>query len=512
MQRRTFLGSVVAGALGARAQAKRPPNIVFIFSDDHAWQAISAYGSHLNHTPNIDRIGREGMIFRNCLVTNSICAPSRATILTGKYSHMNGVLDNNLPFDGSQQTFPKLLRQAGYQTALFGKWHLKTDPTGFDAWEVLPGQGNYYNPDFLTPGGRRRRDGYVTDLITDLSLDWLQNGSDASKPFLLMCQHKAPHRNWMPAPEHLSRYEGLTFPEPSNLFDDYQDRATPARNQEMEIGRHMTLIADLKVHPFPGGDTDSPDLKRFMGEYGRMNESQRRMWDGVYRRRSDEFARLKPSGRELVRWKYQAYMKDYLRCIASVDDSVGRLLRHLDSEGLAANTIVVYNSDQGFYLGEHGWFDKRWIYEESVRTPLLVRWPEVTTPGSACDRMVANVDFAQTFLEAAGAPAPAGMQGRSLVPLLQGKDPSNWRKSFYYHYYEKGVHNVAPHEGVRTDRYTLAHYYESKEWELFDRQSDPRQMRNVYGQSEQTSVTRDLKAELERLRGELKVPNPTAGA
>jgi len=512
MQRRTFLGSVLAGALGTRAQGKRPPNIVFVFSDDHAWQAISAYGSRLNHTPNIDRIGREGMTFQNCLVTNSICAPSRATILTGQYSHMNGVLDNSLPFDGSQQTFPKLLRQAGYQTALFGKWHLKTDPTGFDAWEVLPGQGNYYNPDFLTPGGRRRRDGYVTDLTTDLSLDWLKSGRDASKPFLLMCQHKAPHRNWMPGPEHLTRYEGVTFPEPPNLFDDYANRATPARNQEMEIDRHMTLIADLKVHPFPDGDPASPDLKRFMGEYGRMNESQRRMWDAVYRKRADEFARLKLSGQELVRWKYQAYMKDYLRCIASVDDSVGRLLRHLDAEGLDGNTIVVYNSDQGFYLGEHGWFDKRWIYEESIRTPLLVRWPGVTKPDSTCERMAANVDFAETFLDAAGAPVPAGMQGRSLVPLLRGEEPPDWRRSFYYHYYEKGVHSVAPHEGVRTDRYTLAHYYESGEWELFDRQSDPHQMRSVHGKTQYANVERELKAELEGLRKELKVPAPTAGA
>jgi arylsulfatase A-like enzyme len=506
VDRRRFLGGVFGIAAAAGGAQRRAPNILLIFSDDHAFQAISAYGRNLNHTPNIDRIGREGIRFDNCLVTNSICAPSRAVVLTGKYSHLNGVLDNRQTFDGAQQTLPKLLQNAGYQTAIIGKWHLKSDPTGFNHWEVLPGQGNYYNPDFLTAAGKSRREGYVTDLITDLSLDWLKNGRDPNKPFLLMCQHKAPHRNWMPAPEKLELYEDVKFPEPPNLFDDYEHRASPAHQQEMEIGRHMTQMADLKIVP-SAGVPDSPDYQRYLGEYNRMNPEQKRMWDASYRPRNEAFFKANPKGKDLVRWKYQRYMQDYLRCISSVDDSVGRLLRHLDAANLAENTIVVYASDQGFYLGEHGWFDKRWMYEESIRTPLLVRWPGVTAPGSVSTSMTANLDFPETFLDAAGAAVPSDMQGRSLVPLLRGQVPADWRKSFYYHYYEKAEHHVARHYGVRTDRYTLVHYYESNEWELFDRQKDPREMRSVYSDSGYAGVVAELKIELARLRKELKVPD-----
>jgi arylsulfatase A-like enzyme len=389
---------------------------------------------------------------------------------------------------------------------LFGKWHLKSDPTGFDAWEVVPGQGNYYNPDFLTPQGRNRREGYVSDIITDLSLDWLEK-RDRSKPFLLMSQHKAPHRNWMPAPEHLTRYQYTVFPEPPNLFDDYSGRATPARQQEMEIDRHMAMIGDLKVYPLPREPKPEDHENAFLGEYNRMNEQQKRMWDAIYKKRAEEFAGKKLTGRELVSWKYQQYLKDYLACIASVDDSVGRILRYLGANGLADNTIVMYSSDQGFYLGEHGWFDKRWIYEESVRTPLVARWTGVTKPGSRSDLMVSNLDFAETFLDAAGVPLPADMQGRSMVPILRGQRPSDWRKSFYYQYYETGEHNVPPHYGVRTNRYTLVHYPGSQEWELFDREKDPRQMRSVYDDASYASVQKELKAELERLRNELKVPS-----
>jgi arylsulfatase A-like enzyme len=503
MNRREFLTTL--GAMPLAAQPRRP-NIIFIFSDDHAYQAISAYDRRLIHTPNIDRLAREGVRFDNALVTNSICAPSRAVILTGKYSHLNGVLDNRQTFDGSQQTFPKLLRAAGYQTAIFGKWHLKSDPTGFDVWEVLPGQGNYYNPDFLTPAGRKRREGYCTEILTDLSLDWLESGRDNSKPFLLMCQHKAPHRNWMPAPSKLHLFDGVTFPEPPNLFDDYEHRASPAHKQEMEIGRHMTLLADLKIVPADGSAEKDPDYKRFLGEYGRMNEAQRRMWDAAYRPRNEAFFKAAPQGRELVRYKYQRYLQDYLRCISSVDDSVGRILNWLDATGEADNTLVVYASDQGFYLGEHGWFDKRWIYEESIRMPLLARWPGRAGRGVACKEMVANLDLPETFLEAAGAPVPGDMQGRSLVPLLRGERPRDWRQSFYYHYYEGGEHNVARHCGVRTPRYTLAHYYDSDEWELFDREKDPLQMRSVYTDPAYAGTLRELKAEMARLRRELKVP------
>ena len=506
--RRQFLGTVGAAAAAfalpafrPRADA-RPPNIVFIFSDDHAWQAVSAYGRGLNHTPNIDRIGREGVRFDNCLVPNSICAPSRATVLTGKYSHLNGVRDNTETFDGSQQTFPKLLRAAGYQTAFIGKWHLKSDPTGFDHWEVLPGQGHYYNPDFITAAGRRQRAGYVTELVADLSLDWLAK-RDPSRPFLLMSQHKAPHRNWMPAPDKLQLYEGVTFPEPPNLFDRYEHRASPASRQEMEIDRHMTLMYDLKLVP-EGVNPDDPDYKSFLDGYNRMSAEQKRTWDAAYARRNAAFYKAAPKGADLVRWKYQRYMQDYLRCVASVDDAVGRVLRYLDATGLASSTIVVYASDQGFFLGEHGWFDKRWIYEESLRTPFLLRWPGVAAEGSACSALTSNLDFAETILEAAGVAVPLEMQGRSLVPLLGGRVPSDWRRSFYYHYYEKEPHHVAPHRGVRTDRHVLAHFYETDEWELFDLQRDPRQMRSVYADAAYAPVVAELKAELERLRREYR--------
>ncbi len=502
--RREFLTALAgAAALGAAPRAERPPNIVFIFSDDHAWQAVSAYGRGLNHTPNIDRIGREGMRLDACLVPNSICAPSRATVLTGKYSHLNGVRDNAEVFDGAQPTFPKVLRAAGYQTAFIGKWHLKSDPTGFDHWEILPGQGNYYNPDFIRAAGRHRRPGYVTELVADLSLDWLSNGRDPTKPFLLMSQHKAPHRNWMPAPDKLTLYDGVTFPEPPNLFDRYENRATPARQQEMEIDRHMTLMSDLKLVP-PDVKPDNPDYKSFLVEYGRMTPEQQRVWDAAYAQRNDSFFKAAPKGADLVRWKYQRYMQDYLRCIASVDDAVGRVLRYLDATGLSSNTIVVYASDQGFFLGEHGWFDKRWIYEESLRTPCLVRWPGVIAPGAATSALTSNLDFAETMLDAAGVPIPADMQGRSLVPLLRGRAPADWRTSFYYHYYEKTTHHVAPHRGVRTSRYTLAHYYETDEWELFDLQKDPRQMRSVHADPAYAPVVGELKAELAKLRREFR--------
>ena len=324
------------------------PNILFIFSDDHAYQAISAYGHGIDHTPNIDRLAREGMIFHDALVTNSICAPSRAVILTGKYSHLNTVLNNRDVFDGSQRTFPKILGENGYQTAIFGKWHLKSMPTGFDQWEVLPGQGNYYNPDFRQPDGdgekRVHREGYVTDIITDLAMEWLDGDWDRSKPFMLMTQHKAPHRNWMPAPRHLPLFDGVSIPEPVNLFDFYENRASPARKQEMEIGRHMRMGGDLKVMPDEG-------LGRMLS---RLTPEQRRMWDAVYEPKNDEMKAANLTGRDLVRWKYQRYMKDYLRTIQAVDENIGRMLRWLDSEGLAENTVVIYSSDQGFYRGEHG--------------------------------------------------------------------------------------------------------------------------------------------------------------
>ncbi|MAM85421.1 MAG: sulfatase [Acidobacteria bacterium] len=493
-------------AIPVWAQTSRP-NIIFIFSDDHAYQAISAYGSRINHTPNIDRIAREGMRFENAMVTNSICAPSRAVIQTGKYSHLNGVLDNMQVFDGSQQTFPKLLQQAGYQTAVVGKWHLKSEPTGFDYWEVLPGQGAYYNPDLRVPAGQNRHAGYVTDIITDLTLNWLEHERDPDRPFMVMSQHKAPHRGWMPGPERLTLYDGMMIPEPDTLFDDYANRASPARLQEMEIGRHMIDGHDLKLKPAPNTPEDNPDLRLWLAGYGRLDEGQRRIWDAAYEPKNAAFLAAGLEGRALVRWKYQRYIKDYLRTIASVDDNVGRLLRYLDETGLAENTIVVYSSDQGFYLGEHGWFDKRWMYEESLKTPLLVRWPGVVAAGSTNTDMVSNLDFPATLLNAAGVDVPHDMQGRSFVPMLRGETPADWRKSFYYHYYEKGIHNVAPHEGVRTERHKLIHYYETDEWELFDLEVDPNEIRSVYGAASYAETQAALLDELGRLKKALQVPD-----
>lgn len=474
------------------AEAQRP-NLVFIFSDDHAYQAISAYNDprHLLDTPNLDRIAREGMRFDRCVVTNSICGPSRAVVLTGKYSHLNGFYNNtNSRFDGSQSTMPQLLRAAGYQTAIVGKWHLVSDPTGFDYWQILPGQGVYYNPPMIRNGERVQHQGYTTDIITDLSLEWLRN-RDRSKPFLLMSQHKAPHREWEPNLRFLGHDNDRKYPEPPTLFDDYAGRGQAERDQDMTIAETMTA-KDLKLVP--------PT---------QLTPEQLEKWNAYYEPRNEAFRQANLQGDDLVRWKYNRYMHDYLGCIKSVDESVGRLLKYLDDEGLADNTLVIYAADQGFYLGEHGWFDKRWIFEESLRTPLLVRWPGAVKPGGVNADLVSNLDFAETLLDAAGVAVPAEMQGHSLVPVLKGQTPADWRKSFYYQYYEfPGPHAVARHYGVVTERYKLVHFYEPavSYWELFDLEKDPLELRSVYGQAEYAKTQQELAAELTRLRTELKVP------
>jgi arylsulfatase A-like enzyme len=470
--------------------AKQPPNIVFMFADDHAYQAISAYGGGLNRTPNIDRIAAEGMLFRNCYVTNSICGPSRACILTGKYSHKNGFYQNGDKFDGAQQTFPKLLQAAGYQTAMIGKWHLETDPTGFDYWNILPGQGLYYNPPMIEMGKRSVRTGYVTDIIGDITLDWLKK-RDKQKPFMLFCQHKAPHREWAPAIRHLNKYDDVTIPEPETLFDDYAGRGKPAHTQDMTIAKTMTAT-DLKFK-FPGN----------------LNAEQLAAWKQAYDAENEAFRKADPKGKDLVRWRYQRYIKDYLRCIDAVDENVGRVLEYLDAEGLKDNTIIVYCSDQGFYLGEHGWFDKRWIYEESVKTPLVVRWPGTVKAGSTSDTMVANIDFAATLLEAAGVAVPADMHGRSMVPVLSGRTPADWRRSLYYHYYEyPGPHAVRRHYGVVERRYKLVRFYEPDvdEWELYDLEADPKELKSVHADPNYAQERARLEKELTRLRAELQVP------
>lgn len=493
---RTSIGLIVA-LVAAAASAEEParrPNIVFIFSDDHAYQAVGAYKDPRNllETPNLDRIAREGVRFDRCLVPNSICGPSRATVLTGKYSHLNGFYNNaNSRFDGGQATFPKLLQAAGYQTAIVGKWHLHSDPTGFDYWNILPGQGIYYDPDMIEMGVRSRRTGYVTDVVTDASLDWLKR-RDKSRPFLLMSQHKAPHRPWSPAIRHLGHDGDRKYPEPPSLFDDYAGRTLAERDQDMTIARTMTPN-DLKTNDFKE----------------RFTPDQRKAWDAYYGPRNEAFRKANPQGDDLVRWKYNRYMHDYLGCIKAIDENVGRMLKYLDDEGLADDTIVVYASDQGFYLGEHGWFDKRWIFEESLKTPLLVRWPGAVKPGTTEARIVSNVDFAPTFLEAAGVPIPPDVQGKSLVPILRGRPAEGWRKSFYYEYFEyPEPHHVRPHHGVVTDRYKLVRFDgpDLDAWELFDLREDPQELRNVYDDPARQPIVAELKRELERLRQELKVP------
>lgn len=477
----------------ASAAEAGQPNILFIFSDDHASQAISAYGHPLKlvQTPHLDRLAAEGLLFRRCLVPNSICGPCRAVIQTGKYSHLNGFYRNGNRFDGSQQTFPKLLQSAGYQTAVIGKWHLESDPQGYNHWQILPGQGAYYNPMMIRHGERIKLEGYTTDLITDISLDWLKN-RDKSKPFLLMAQHKAPHREWSPNLKYLGWNGDRVFPEPATLFDDYSGRGRAEHEQDMTLAKTFSQL-DAKL-------TTPPSL----------NAEQRKVWEAWYQPRNEEFRKAGLTGQELVRWRYQRYMHDYLGCILSVDESVGRMLKYLDDEGLADNTIVVYSSDQGFYLGEHGWFDKRWIYEESVTTPLMIRWPGVIQPGTQNSSLVSVLDFPETFLDAAGVTVPADMQGRSMLPILKGQTPPDWRTSFYYHYYEyPGAHSVRKHYGVVTDRYKLFHFYEPamNYWTLIDRQQDPAEMKNVYDEPSYASVRSELAAELSRLRSELKVPD-----
>jgi arylsulfatase A-like enzyme len=470
--------------------AAERPNILFIFSDDHAAQAISCYGSKINQTPNLDRIGNGGMVFENCFCTNSICGPSRAVILTGKHSHVNGFKRNGDRFDGSQQTFPKLLQKAGYQTAMVGKWHLKSDPTGFDYWHILIGQGPYYNPPMIENGQRVKHTGYTTDIITDISLNWLKSKRDKDKPFMLMYQHKAPHRNWQPGPDYLTMYDDVTIPEPPTLFDDYSGRGTAAHTQDMTIAKTMNG-RDLKLVP-PRNLTDEQKAK----------------WDAAYNPKNEAFKKAELKGKDLVRWKYQRYIKDYLRCIASVDDNVGRVLDYLDESGLADNTVVIYSSDQGFYLGEHGWFDKRFMYEESYRMPLMVRWPGVTKPGSRNDELVSNIDFAETFLDIAGVQIPDDMQGRSLVPLMEGETPDDWRTALYYHYYEfPGAHSVRRHYGVRTKDHKLMHFYNLDEWELYDMQRDPSELHSVYDDPRYQNVVKDLKQEIKKFQDLYQVPD-----
>lgn len=497
----------------AETLKNEPPNILFIMSDDHAYQAISAYQDHLMATPNIDRIAKEGILFTNACVSNSICAPSRATILTGKHTHINGKTDNARPFDTTQVTFPELFQAAGYQTAMFGKLHFGNNPKGIDDFMILPGQGNYINPDFITKNGDTTRiEGYVTDVITDLTLEWMEKKRDTSRPFMMMYLHKAPHRPWWPRPDKFEAFLDKRFPEPKTLFDDYKNRGTAAKSAEMNLLTHMMYNHDSKIRPEltkrMQPEPFVPEYKNgFHGPYTeRLTEAQKAAYEPILDRINTDFEENWPkmNEREKMQWKYQRYMQDYLACISSVDDNIGRVLDYLDENDLSENTLVVYTSDQGFYLGEHGWFDKRFIYNESFKTPLLVRWPNKIQPGITNEEMVQNLDFAQTLLEAAQISAPRDMQGESLMPLLTSNESSWQRDAVYYHYYEfPAVHQVKRHYGIVTKEYKLAHfYYDVDEWELYDRKKDPLEINNVYGNPAYNEIIALLKTKLEGLRSQ----------
>ena len=519
-QRSSWIILCVAAMLGlielaSSSNAQDRPNILFIFSDDHAVRAISSYGGDLAEiapTPNIDRIALEGMLFQNSFCANSICGPSRACILTGKHSHINGFMRNSRkPFDQSQWTVAKALQKSGYQTAVIGKWHLKSDPVGFDFWEVLPGQGSYYNPDFLQMDGTKKRfEGYATDLTTEKSLAWLQ-GRDQSKPFFLMCQHKAPHRTFSPALRHLGTLNDVEIPEPATLFDNYESRSPLLTANEMEIGRHMTWAYDLKVRVEERPGLKLPEFRNYgTPEYKRMTEAQRQKWDAYFAPKNARFVAdykaHKFDEQAIVRWKYQRYMQNYLETVKAVDESVGDLLRYLDENDLTDNTVVIYSSDQGFYLGEHGWFDKRWMFEESFKMPFMVRWPGKIKPRSRPDALIQNIDYAATFLEIAGDDIPNDIQGHSLVPIFY--DPTRAvRESLYYAYYELGEHAVPQHFGVRTKTKKLFYIPATKQWQLFDLAKDPNEMLNLAGHPDYVSVESDLKKEYQRLRAKFKAPD-----
>jgi arylsulfatase A-like enzyme len=492
----TLAAVLLSASVPAPAGRSGRPNIIFIMSDDHAAQAIGAYGSRVNTTPNIDRLAREGALLTSVFATNSICTPSRAAILTGQYSHLNGVTMFNR-FDSSRTTVPRLLQEAGYYTGMMGKWHLGSDPVGFDRWEILPGQGAYFDPVFYTATGEKTYTGrYATDVITDLAIEFVE-GRPRNKPFFLMMHHKAPHRPWQPAETHAAHFSSRHIPEPVTLWDSYATRSDALHENRQRVAADLNN-RDLKLTP-PAGLAGQELTNWLLIKPDTVTLEQ----DGK---------RVTLTGEALARWKYQRFMQDYLATVQSVDDSVGRIVTMLDKTGLARNTLVVYTSDQGFFLGEHGLFDKRFMYEESIRMPFVARWPAAIKPGTRSDALALNVDFAPTFLEAAGLPAPAGMQGRSLLPLFRGRAPSDWRTSMYYRYYhDPGDHNTRAHYGVRTRTHKLIYFWKKDQWELFDLVNDPYELHNLYGQPGLDSLTGSLKQELARLKREVRDDDQLAG-
>jgi arylsulfatase A-like enzyme len=493
--------------LFAQKKQEQRPNIIYMMSDDHGYQAISAYGYGLNHTPNIDKLADQGVLFNRAYVTNSICGPSRAVMLTGKFSHVNGFTDNHSTFNGAQQTVAGLMHDAGYQTAVIGKWHLVSEPKGFDYWNIVTGQGDYYNPDFIENGVHKKVAGYVTNITTVFAINWLDH-RDKDKPFFLIYQQKAPHRNWMPEEKYYHLFDSMQFPVPANYFDNYDTRTSAAHEQEMEIATDMNYAYDLKLA------FDLPKEKQvglaagWQGIYNRLTPEEKKKWEAAYGPSNVAFNNAHLTGKELAIAKYQRYMRDYLRCVQSVDDNVGRLMDYLKANGLDKNTIIIYTSDQGFYLGEHGWFDKRWMYEESFRTPLIVNWPGVTNKKVQSNQMVQNLDFAETILDMAGLPIPSDMQGKSFVPILKGTQKGKLHDALYYHFYENQEHKVAKHIGVRTDRYKLIYFYEKDEWELYDLDKDKSEMHNVYNDPGYSEVKVKMKKNLAELKSQYKDPEP----
>lgn len=498
----------------ATKKVSKRPNILFIMTDDHARNAISAYGSPLINTPNIDLLADYGVRFTNCAVTNSICGPSRAVALTGKYSHINGFKDNRSSFDGSQQTFPKILQKAGYETMMIGKWHLHSKPEGFDYWNVLIGQGLYYKPRMIENGDTSDIPGYVTDIITDIALEQLTK-RDTSKPFCMMYNQKAPHRNWMPNVKHLDTAQVEDFPIPDNFFDNYETRTRAAKEQDLEV-KNMYMSFDMKLDPNTfedstetgsGGSINYDAINSWKNSYNQMSDEDKKKWDEYYKPLSYKFYSSNFTEEELAKWKYQRYMHDYLKCITSVDENLGRMIDHLKKTGVWENTLVIYTSDQGFFLGEHGWYDKRFMYEESLITPLIMKLPNAQT-STVNNDLVMNLDFAPTILDYAGIEIPKDMQGKSLKPAIEGKGLT--RKGQYYHYYEYpyGWHLVKRHYGVRTDSFKLMHYYnDSDEWEMYDLKNDPQEMNNIYDNPRYSSTQKELHLLLDELRTEYKEEN-----
>ncbi|MCM1028106.1 MAG: sulfatase [Pseudoflavonifractor sp.] len=502
--------AAVASCTAAKAadDAKKPMNIVYIMTDDHTAQMMSAYDTRYISTPNLDRIAADGVKFRNSFVANSLSGPSRACMLTGKHSHANGFVSNETSvFDASQPTWPKYLQEAGYETALVGKWHLETLPQGFNYWEIVPGQGDYWNPRFIKQTGDTVVEpGYLTHMITDKSLHWLDSVHDPSKPFALVIHHKAIHRNWLPDTADLELYEDVTFPLPETFYDDYAGRpAAEAAEMRISSAHDMDLIYDLKMdHP----DSTSRLKQTYLAYVGRMDSAQRARFEAFYQPIRDDFFSRNLQGKELAEWKYQRYMRDYAKVVKSLDDNVGRVLDYLKEHDLLDNTLVVYTSDQGFYMGEHGWFDKRFMYEESLNTPLVMLLPKGMDARGDIDEMVQNIDYAPTFMEIAGVEIPEDIQGVSLLPLLKGEHPADWRDAIYYHYHEyPAEHAVKRHYGVRTDRYALMHFYNDiDKWELYDLTTDPNELHNLYGQPGYEEVTKQLMDRLKELQEQYDDP------